>query len=164
MAQLSLKKTLARILRWIETPTVVRSNGNENTMYYTQRSDTNVIMGCGIGTGGYNHGVYSSKLSKWLIYGDASNVYIDGNIKLTPTPFTGSLDSTTIEYGIYRLESTSSYTPGNITSQTGSTPSWCMFIQTNVYRTQIIIDGSIGIFIRKYTGNPASWGTWKKIT
>lgn len=166
MAQMSIKKTLAKMLQWMKTPVVLRNTANSEPMYKAKRADTGVQVDFGVGSGGYTHGVYSRYLGKWLIHGDAStsNIYINNNVKITQTAFTGSLDSTTIGYGIYRLESASSYTPGNITSQTGSTPSWCMFIQTDVYRTQIIIDGSIGIFIRKYTGNPASWGTWKKIT
>jgi hypothetical protein len=33
----------------------------------------------GVGSGGTNHGVYSQKLSKWMVYADASSIYLQGN-------------------------------------------------------------------------------------
>ena len=41
----------------------------------------------GVGSAGVNHGVYSTKLGKWLIYGDGSNVYCNG----TATNVTGTV-------------------------------------------------------------------------
>lgn len=52
-----------------------------------KRSDTDVQMFVGVGSGGVNHGVYSTKLGKWLIYGDSSNVYCNG----TATNVTGTV-------------------------------------------------------------------------
>lgn len=43
-----------------------------------KRTDTGVGIMFGVGTGGINHGVYSDKLRKWLIYGDASSVHVNG--------------------------------------------------------------------------------------
>lgn len=40
--------------------------------------DTGVQVRLIVGSGGTNHGVYSSKLAKWLVHGDASNVYLNG--------------------------------------------------------------------------------------
>lgn len=48
------------------------------TCYYAQRTDSNVEVGFGVGAGGINHGIFSRKLNKWLIHGDASNVYLNG--------------------------------------------------------------------------------------
>ena len=41
----------------------------------------------GVGSGGVNHGIYSTKLGKWLVYGDGSNVYCTG----TATNVTGTV-------------------------------------------------------------------------
>ncbi|MGN1301204.1 MAG: DUF859 family phage minor structural protein [Clostridia bacterium] len=46
--------------------------------YYAKRTDTGTEVWMGVGSGGVNHGVYSKKLNKWLLYADTSNVYING--------------------------------------------------------------------------------------
>lgn len=50
---------------------------NQNVSFKARRTDTNVGVWLGIGSGGTNHGVYSDKLSKWMLYGDASRVHIN---------------------------------------------------------------------------------------
>lgn len=57
--------------------TVSKSSGDAG--WYAERSDTGVAVWCGVGSGGANHGVYSKKLNKWMMYGDANNVYLNGN-------------------------------------------------------------------------------------
>ena len=47
--------------------------------FYAKRSDTGVEVWMGVGSGGTNHGIYSNKLGKWMMYGDATNVYLNGN-------------------------------------------------------------------------------------
>lgn len=47
--------------------------------FYAKRSDTGVEVLMGVGSGGTNHGIYSNKLGKWMMYGNASNVYLNGN-------------------------------------------------------------------------------------
>ena len=47
--------------------------------FYAKRSDTGVEVWMGVGAGGTNHGIYSNKLGKWMMYGDATNVYLNGN-------------------------------------------------------------------------------------
>jgi hypothetical protein len=52
----------------------------------------------GVGTGGTNHGVYSNKLAKWLVYADGSNVYCNGtatNVTGTVTVAHGGTGATT---------------------------------------------------------------------
>lgn len=78
MAQISLKETLAKVLPWIKTPLISNDAVGVDTMYEAKRTDTNVQVGFGIGTGGTIHGIYSRKLNTWMIHGDASNVYVDG--------------------------------------------------------------------------------------
>jgi hypothetical protein len=52
----------------------------------------------GVGTGGVNHGVYSNKLNKWLVYADGSSVYCNGtatNVTGTVTVAHGGTGATT---------------------------------------------------------------------
>lgn len=77
MAQLNVKKVIARLLRWVQYPTVKRSTANTDSFFTAQRTDTGTTVSFGVGSVGVNHGVYSNKLGKWLIYGDASTVYVD---------------------------------------------------------------------------------------
>ena len=51
---------------------------NKDTGIECYRSDTNIGMMVGIGGGGTNHGIYSRKLDKWIVYGDNTNVYLKG--------------------------------------------------------------------------------------
>lgn len=52
-----------------------------------KRTDSEVQMFVGVGTGGVNHGVYSNKLGKWLIYGNGTDVICNG----TATNVTGTV-------------------------------------------------------------------------
>ena len=49
-----------------------------DTYYYAERTDTGTKVSFGVGSGGTNHGIWSHKLNKWMLYGDASNVYLQG--------------------------------------------------------------------------------------
>lgn len=52
-----------------------------DTGFYSKREDSGVSLFCGVGSGGVNHGIYSYKLNKWLIHGDASIVLVD-NVRM----------------------------------------------------------------------------------
>ena len=80
---LNVKKLLTKILVWIKNPELHNSVANTNTYYLAKRDDTDVGVNFGIGSGGTNHGIWSNKLNKWLIYGDSTNVYVDN--KQMPT-------------------------------------------------------------------------------
>lgn len=54
------------------------SVANSGVYFKASRTDTGVDVALMVGGGGTNHGVWSDKQGKWLIYGDASNVYVDG--------------------------------------------------------------------------------------
>lgn len=56
------------------------SHGTENTDcgISIKRTDTSVQCFVGVGTGGVNHGIYSNKLGKWLIYGTDTAVICNG--------------------------------------------------------------------------------------
>ena len=57
--------------------TITKASGD--TGFYATRSDTSTTVWMGVGSGGTNHGVYSIKLGKWMMYGDASSVHLNGN-------------------------------------------------------------------------------------
>lgn len=65
------------------------THGTENTDcgYKATRSDTGVSLFFGIGSGGVNHGIWSNKLGKWLIYGTDTAVICNG----TATNVTGTV-------------------------------------------------------------------------
>ncbi len=58
---------------------ISHGTANINAAYGAYRSDTGVGCSFGVGSGGTNHGLWSQKLNKWIIHGDASNIYIEGN-------------------------------------------------------------------------------------
>lgn len=74
----SLKDVVLKILDWIHFPFIHNSIANTNTYYRARRDDTSTEVAFGVGSGGVNHGVWSDKQAKWLLYGDNSNVYVGG--------------------------------------------------------------------------------------
>lgn len=63
-----------------------------------KRTDSEVQMFVGVGTGGVNHGIYSNKLGKWLIYGNGTDVICNGtatNVTGTVTVAHGGTGATT---------------------------------------------------------------------
>lgn len=48
------------------------------TSYKSQRTDTGTSIWFGVGNSGVQHGVYSEKLNKWIVYADDSNCYLNG--------------------------------------------------------------------------------------
>lgn len=50
----------------------------KDACFKATRSDTGTSVYMGVGTGGTNHGVYSLSLNKWMIYGNASEVKVNG--------------------------------------------------------------------------------------
>lgn len=94
--------------------TIAKASGD--TYLYAKRTDTSVEVRFGVGSGGTNHGVYSLKLGKWMVYGDASNVYI--NAHKVPT-LSGS------NVGVYKVLYTSTSAPtatsGSINANSSTT-------------------------------------------
>jgi len=77
---------------------VSHGTASKDAGFRATRTDTDVSVYMGVGSGGTNHGVYSYKLGKWLIYGDASNVYCNGtatNVTGTVTVAHGGTGATT---------------------------------------------------------------------
>ena len=50
------------------------SGGSTDTGLWAERTDQSTSMFCGVGGGGVNHGIYSNKNSRWMIYDDASGI------------------------------------------------------------------------------------------
>ncbi len=56
----------------------IMSQSSGDVRYRAKRTDTGVAVWFGVGSSGTNHGVYSEKLNKWLLYADANNnVYVN---------------------------------------------------------------------------------------
>lgn len=83
------------------------------------------------------------------------NSYLNGSMFPYRSRFTGDFNSNNILPGIYHIDSSDTYSNGPVEK-----PSYCNFIQFQGYHGQMIIDRS-NMYLRKYTGNPPSWGTWE---
>jgi hypothetical protein len=66
---------------------IEHGTANKDACFRATRSDTGVSVYMGVGSGGTNHGVYSYKLGKWIVYADGSNIYCNG----TATNVTGTV-------------------------------------------------------------------------
>lgn len=55
--------------------TMSKSSGD--VFHEVKRSDTGVQVAFGVGAGGENHGMYSRKLDRWIIYANASRAYLN---------------------------------------------------------------------------------------
>lgn len=66
---------------------IEHGTANKDASFKATRTDTEVTVFMGVGSGGVNHGVYSSKLGKWLIYGNDTSVICNG----TATNVTGTV-------------------------------------------------------------------------
>jgi hypothetical protein len=82
MAQLSLKKTIARLLRWTQYPNVKRSTASTSALYAAQRTDTGVNVSFGVGSNGDDHGIWSSTLSKWIVRGNTAGNFFVGDVRI----------------------------------------------------------------------------------
>lgn len=69
---------------------------HDDTAYVHVHEKTNLRVGFGVGSGGNNHGIYSSKISRWTIYTDENGETRIGNIKGYVKPYFGPGDSMTI--------------------------------------------------------------------
>lgn len=59
--------------------TLQHGTASKEAQYVAKRTDTGVGVFMGVGSGGENHGVYSQKLDKWMVYADGSKIYLQGN-------------------------------------------------------------------------------------
>lgn len=53
-------------------PIIKNNLADTSTFYKAERTDTNVVVNFGVGSGGENHGVFSETDSRWIIYDDAN--------------------------------------------------------------------------------------------
>lgn len=59
---------------YINQPTVAKS-----AFYRAIRTDKGTEVAFGVGESGLNHGVWSGKLNRWIVYADESSIYLNGN-------------------------------------------------------------------------------------
>lgn len=59
---------------YINQPTVTKP-----AFYRAIRTDKGTEVAFGVGDGGLNHGVWSGKLNRWIVYADESSIYLNGN-------------------------------------------------------------------------------------
>lgn len=59
---------------YINQPTVAKS-----AFYKAIRTDTGIEVAFGVGESGLNHGVWSGKLNRWIVYANESSIYLNGN-------------------------------------------------------------------------------------
>lgn len=52
------------------------SSNLDDTAFVHEHPDTGVKVGFGVGSGGANHGVYSSEMGGWLLYGNGTNIFL----------------------------------------------------------------------------------------
>lgn len=57
----------------------INALNTSSTSINIKHPTTNTELFFGVGAGGVNHGIWSTTLNKWMIYGDATNVYLNGN-------------------------------------------------------------------------------------
>lgn len=86
-----------------------QSSANIEAQYKAVRTDTGTSVWVGVGSGGANHGVYSDKLNKWMVYSDGAGVYLNGSAEklsvkrtINGTNFDGSANITTANWGTSR--------------------------------------------------------------
>lgn len=58
----------------INQPTVTKT-----AFYRAIRTDKGTEVAFGVGNSGLNHGVWSGKLNRWIVYADESSIYLNGN-------------------------------------------------------------------------------------
>lgn len=59
---------------YINQPTVAKT-----AFYKAIRTDKGTEVAFGVGDGGLNHGVWSGKLNRWIVYANESSIYLNGN-------------------------------------------------------------------------------------
>ena len=65
---------------YINQPTVAKS-----AFYRAIRTDKGTEVAFGVGESGLNHGVWSGKLNRWIVYADESSIYLNGNATTATT-------------------------------------------------------------------------------
>lgn len=143
-----------------------RSSGDAG--YWAERTDTGVKVGLEVGAGGINHGVWSTKLNKWLIYADESNCYLNGNAESSSrvrsrgiiSPESGTT-KTALE-GISMQESYNNSYPknfGNVLNLKGKNATGCSQLFLGWEGSDLIG----GIYYRSLRDMTSSWSNWGRI-
>ena len=130
-------------------------------------ASTGASLFFGIGTGQENRGIFDRKLNKWILYADASNVYLNGNadtstaVSINPatTPTTLNMDFHDSKLRYYLAER-------NVT--TGGKPPvdagafvLHMAWKNQQYDSQLATNG-LELFTRTENGDPSIWSNWTR--
>lgn len=117
------------------------------------RTDTGVSAFFGVGSGGVNHGIYSYKLGKWLIYGDGSNIYCNG----TATNVTGTV---AIDHG-----GTGATTAAAARTNLGVPSKTSQLTNDSKYTTLLEVYPVGSIYMSVNSTSPATLfgGTWERL-
>lgn len=112
---------------------VYLTNGTSSTetMVKAERTDTGTSVRFGVGTGGINHGVYSDKLGRWILVGNATSAGVWGSAYFVSgdtwtldgmclTGVTGSSAGTTAYVRIMTPKSMGNISTISVTGPTGS--------------------------------------------
>lgn len=139
-------------------------NANTNAKVSAKRTDTNTSVWVGVGSAGVNHGVYSDTLGKWMIYGNASDIKVNGtaeNVTGTVAIEHGGTGETTLagvvaslltkvtEYSNYTTYTSTSYTPSKKTFT--AVGSGLVFASVTTYCDNTNSYGSTSALVKKGT-------------
>ena len=147
--------------------TVSHGTANKDVVVKVERTDTDVSVGLMVGAGGVNHGVWSYKLNKWMMYGDGEKVYLNGICD--GAQYAMRLNtSETITYGVNNLQ----YFNKNVTAgcaakvNDGPTSTWWHFLRFNHgnaggYYTDLAIPLSAnGMYYKRVAGGSLGTPSW----
>lgn len=101
MSMAKVKALMAKILNVLSHKEAINGTTGEVGIR-CKRTDSTGDVSLMIGTGGDNHGVYSHTQSKWLIYGDGSNVYVNDH-KIAPDGSVNATNSSNVSQGTITL-------------------------------------------------------------
>jgi len=77
MVNVSLKKILQNIINWVKNPNIKWSTDSTGNRFFRVTNTSNEGVGYGYGSGQANHGIWSEKMNKWMIYSNGTQTYID---------------------------------------------------------------------------------------
>ena len=171
------KLEVALPTEFTEDVTLNKSTSNENAYYKVKRSDIGTEIAFGIGSGGINHGLWSYLLNKWIVYGDASNVYLNGKATSADTATKANSAGTLSSRGVLAPESGQTHIPvsgismsqgynndypanfGNVLNLKGAGSS-------QLFMEWKLNSSSGGVWyrsLRDYLADGTTWGSWVRL-
>ena len=118
---------------WVNAVDIESDVANRDVMVKTARTDTDVSVRFGVGSGGVNHGIWSDKLNKWIIYGDATKVWVSDTINRNISSGVSYIAGGQGNAALYLKKATGSVWYPAVTLDTTSGGSWQMGNYNNEY-------------------------------